>query len=118
MDETISRDELKAKIDRGDKFSLVETLAKEKFESGHLPKAVNVPPDQIKQNARQVLPDKNADIVVYCGSSTCTASEDAARELTALGYSRVRRYIGGKQDWTQAGLPVEREAQMASTASP
>src|SRR5262245_17255689 len=74
---------LKAKTDHRQKFHLVETLPHEKFESGHLPGAVNLPPDQIKQQAPRLLPDRNADIVVYCGNQTCTASEDAARELAS-----------------------------------
>jgi len=65
---TISRDELKQKIDRRDKFTLVETLAPDYFRQGHLPGAVNLPPDKVKELASKVLPDKNADIVVYCGS--------------------------------------------------
>jgi rhodanese-related sulfurtransferase len=65
---TITRDELKQKIDRRDKFTLVETLAPDSFRQGHLPGAVNLPPDKLKELAARVLPDKNADIVVYCGS--------------------------------------------------
>jgi len=65
---TITRDELKQKIDRRDKFRLVETLAPDYFRQGHLPGAVNLPPDRVKELAPQLLPDKDADIVVYCGS--------------------------------------------------
>jgi rhodanese-related sulfurtransferase len=65
---TISRDELKRKIDRRDKFTLVETLAPDAFRQGHLPGAVNLPPDKVKELAAKVLPDKDADIVVYCGN--------------------------------------------------
>jgi rhodanese-related sulfurtransferase len=65
---TISRDELKQKIDRHDKFTLVETLAPDYFRQGHLPGAVNLPPDKVNELASKVLPDKDADIVVYCGS--------------------------------------------------
>lgn len=66
---TISRDELKKKIDSKEKFLLVETLPAEKFKT-HLPGALNLPPDQVKQLAPQLLPDKNAEIVVYCASPT------------------------------------------------
>jgi rhodanese-related sulfurtransferase len=117
MSETINRNELKAKIDRGDKFWLAETLEWEKFENGHLPGAVHLPPDRIAEAAPKVLPDKAGEIVVYCSSPACTASEDAARELRGLGYRNVRRYVGGVQDWTQAGLPVEREPLTASAAA-
>jgi len=46
------------------------------------------------------------EVIVYCAGPTCHASENAARELTDLGYSNPRHYAGGKQDWQDAGLPV------------
>ncbi|HEV8370720.1 MAG TPA: rhodanese-like domain-containing protein [Pyrinomonadaceae bacterium] len=70
MVKTISRNELKEKIDRGDNFVLVETLAPTAYEHAHLPGAINMPPDQIKQLAAKLLPDKSADILVYCASPT------------------------------------------------
>lgn len=70
MTKTISRDELKEKIDRGDKFKLVETLAPTTYQHAHLPGAINMPPDQVGQLAANLLPDKQADIVVYCASPT------------------------------------------------
>ncbi|MGH9945794.1 MAG: rhodanese-like domain-containing protein [Pyrinomonadaceae bacterium] len=66
----ISRDELKAKIDSGDQFMLVETLAPAAFRHEHLPGAVNLPPDKVGALAPKLLPDKSADIVVYCASPT------------------------------------------------
>ena len=67
---TISREELKRKIDRGDPFLLVETLPAMAYLSAHLPGALNLPPDQVLKSAHLVLPDKSADIVIYCGSAT------------------------------------------------
>jgi len=67
---TISRDELKQKIDRKGKFLLVETLGKVAYDHEHLPGAINLPPDQVSSLAPTLLPDKNAEIVVYCGSPT------------------------------------------------
>ena len=63
---TISRDELKEKTERSDKFALVETLPRTSFEHAHLPGAINLPPEMIKELAPELLPDKNADIIVYC----------------------------------------------------
>ncbi|HEY0078799.1 MAG TPA: rhodanese-like domain-containing protein [Pyrinomonadaceae bacterium] len=63
---TIERDELKAKIDRGDEFVLVETLPVEYFRHSHLPGAINLPPDKVSELAPMLLPDREADIVVYC----------------------------------------------------
>ncbi len=62
---TISRDELKLKIDQRDKFLLVETLPKRSYQHAHLPGAINLPPNQVTQLAFTLLPDKTAEIVVY-----------------------------------------------------
>jgi len=67
---TISREELKQKIDRGDKFTLLETLRPIAYYQGHLPGAINLPPDEVLKRAEQLLPDKDAEIVVYCASPT------------------------------------------------
>jgi rhodanese-related sulfurtransferase len=110
MGETISRNELQAKIDRGDKFWLAETLEWEKFENGHLPGAVHLPPDRIAEAAPNVLPDKAGEIVVYCSSPACTASEDAARELSALGYRNVRQ-LRRPRPGSRPGMIVSRESK-------
>ena len=70
MAKTISRDELKEKMDRGDSFMLLETLPPTAYEHANLPGALNMPSDQVKQLAAKLLPDKQADIVVYCASPT------------------------------------------------
>ena len=67
---SISRDDLKMKIDRLEKFLLVETLPATSYHHAHLPGAINLPPDQVKQLAPTLLPDKAADIVVYCANPT------------------------------------------------
>lgn len=105
---SITRDELKQKIDRREPFVLIETLAPEQFRHAHLPGAVNAPPERLKELAPELVPNKQTEVVTYCASPECHASGDAARELTALGYTNVRHYAGGKQDWTAAGLPVAR----------
>jgi len=68
--DTISRDELKQKLDRGDHFLLVETLPENAYHHAHLPKAINVPREKLKELAPRLLPDRNAEIVVYCASPT------------------------------------------------
>ena len=67
---TISRDELRQKIDRKDNFLLVETLPSTDYHYNHLPGALNLPPDKIIELASLLLPDKGADIVVYCANPT------------------------------------------------
>jgi rhodanese-related sulfurtransferase len=66
MPHTITRDELKTKLDRGEKVRLVEALAPESFAKGHLPGAVNIPMDRVKELAPGLLPDKDAQVVTYC----------------------------------------------------
>ncbi|MFN2454419.1 MAG: rhodanese-like domain-containing protein [Pyrinomonadaceae bacterium] len=70
MGATITREELKGKMDRGEKFLLVETLAAEYYKHAHLPGAINLPPDSVAAQAPTLLPDKGAEIVVYCASPT------------------------------------------------
>jgi len=70
MIKTISRDELKQKLDRKDHFLLVETLPPTAYHHNHLPTAINLPPESVTLLAAQTLPDKNAEIVVYCASPT------------------------------------------------
>lgn len=107
MPETITRDELKERIDTGEPLFLVEVLRPQRFEEGHLPGAINIPLDRVEELAAQLLPDKDADVVTYCSSAECQSSAKAAERLTELGYRRVREYVEGKRDWTEAGLPME-----------
>ena len=103
----ISRDELHRSLVADDAPTLVEALGPAYFDDAHLPGAVNIPPDQVDRLALALLPDKDARIVVYC-SGTCHNSQIAAERLIDLGYRRVHVYLGGKEDWVEHGLPVER----------
>ncbi len=66
----ISREELKRKIDHKDNFRLVEALAPDKFRQAHLPGAINIPYDRVRELAPQLLPDKDAEIITYCAAAT------------------------------------------------
>ncbi len=70
MANTISRDELKQKIDHKDDFFLVEKLPATAYHHAHLPGAINLPPDYVTSDAAKLIPNKNAEIVVYCASPT------------------------------------------------
>lgn len=95
-------------MERGDDdFVLVDTLAAMYYRHSHLPGAINLPVEEIAARARDLLPDRQAEIVVYCMDAPCPSSERAARELAAMGYTNVRDYVGGKKDWLEAGLPGE-----------
>lgn len=62
---TISREDLKEKIDRGDEFVLVDTLGEQFYRHSHLPGAINLPLEEIGR-AEEEIPDKDTEIVVYC----------------------------------------------------
>ena len=96
------------------KATLVEALPEKYWRDWHLPGAKHLPHDQVRQLAPDVLPDLDAEIVVYCASSTCQNSHIAAKLLEQMGYANVAVYAGGKQDWQAAGLPVEQGAAMAA----
>jgi len=104
----ISTEELSQKIGDGS-FVLVDALAPMVYAHSHLPGAINVPPSDIDPSmiARRI-PDRDAEIVVYCTSPACQDSVETARRLQALGYTNVRRYAEGKNEWREAGLPLER----------
>jgi rhodanese-related sulfurtransferase len=86
---------------------LVEALGAGYYEDAHLPGAINIPPAQVDRLAAALLPDRQASIVVY-GSATGVSSAAVARRLEELGYGTVAVYRGGKEDWVEHGLPVDR----------
>lgn len=106
MTALITRDELQQEIAAGTVI-VVETLGSAYYEDAHLPGAINIPHTQVRELAPSLLRDRDAAIVTYCSNTACQNSEVAARQLAALGYGNVRKYAEGKQDWREAGLPVE-----------
>ncbi|PWE32518.1 sulfurtransferase [Maritimibacter sp. 55A14] len=107
MTDRISRDQLKAKLDRADVFVLVDTLPDTHYRKSHLPGAINIRSDDIVSEAPIRIPDRDTEIVVYCGNGPCMRSSLAADRLLQLGYRKVRDYHEGKADWIEARLPVE-----------
>jgi rhodanese-related sulfurtransferase len=106
MTTLISRDELRAAIEAGT-VTVVDALPEPRWAQQHLPGALNVAEDQVVEKASELLPNRDADIVVYCANATCHSSQAVASQLQRLGYTRVRKYREGIQDWVAAGLPVE-----------
>jgi rhodanese-related sulfurtransferase len=101
----ISREELKAKIDRDDDFKLVMVLGEWAYRAKHIPGSINIfAPGIIKEH---LYPGD--DIVIYCSNPICPASPYAYRLLKSAGYRHVRRYAGGLEDWEAAGYPLEGE---------
>ena len=107
MPDHITRETLHARLTSPGGPVLVEALGAAFYADAHLPGAVNIPPGQVDDLAPRLLPDLSADIVVYCGGSH-TSAVAVARRLQELGYAGVAVYEGGKEDWVEHGLPVER----------
>ena len=102
---TIGRDDLKAKLDRGDDFKLIMALNRWAFDAKHIPGSLHFDtPDELYAAVR---PDD--DVVVYCSNVDCLSSVALYRELVRRGYRSVRRYAGGLLDWEEAGLPLAGE---------
>jgi rhodanese-related sulfurtransferase len=100
---TIGRDELKAKLARGDDFKLIMALNRWAFDAKHILGSLHFDtPDELYT---AVKPDD--DVVVYCSNVDCLSSVALYRDLVRRGYRNVRRYAGGLLDWEDAGLPLE-----------
>ncbi|MEV0676130.1 rhodanese-like domain-containing protein [Actinosynnema sp. NPDC050436] len=108
----ITRDELRAGLEAGT-LVVVDTMPVAYYEKEHLPGAVNIPgfpyeeaAGSTDRHAPVVLPDRTADIVVYCANTPCRNSEFVGARLIELGYPNVRKYREGIEDWVAAGLPT------------
>ncbi|MCF6337074.1 MAG: rhodanese-like domain-containing protein [Gammaproteobacteria bacterium] len=107
MTPTITREHIKKNIDSNVIMTIIEALPKKYFESGHLPGALNIPHDEMRQKAPEMLEDTNAFIVVYCASAECQNSKIAMNTLQQMGYSNAYEYVEGKNHWLEAGFPVD-----------
>jgi rhodanese-related sulfurtransferase len=110
----ISREELHRRL-QDQSLTIVDVLPPESYNSAHIPGALSIPLDTLAVQARDVLPDPGAEIVVYCGNLKCDRSVQALHQLQELGYTNVRDYSAGIADWVEAGEPTE---SLAETAPP
>ncbi|MGQ0576597.1 MAG: rhodanese-like domain-containing protein [Pseudonocardia sp.] len=106
MTPTITRDELRDAIAAGT-VTVVDALPQSYYAQAHLPGAVNLVEADVADRAATLLPDRAAAIVAYCSNVSCSNSQAVASRLEQLGYSHVRKYREGIQDWVEAGLPTE-----------
>jgi rhodanese-related sulfurtransferase/polyisoprenoid-binding protein YceI len=109
----ISRDEIKAKLDAGRPFLLIDVLPAEFYEEAHLPgaKVACVYEVNFLDQVRTLAPDKDSPIVLYDSGPQNLASATAAEKLLNAGYLHVYDYRGGIEDWLAAGFSVEGNRQ-------
>ena len=103
---TIEREDLKAKLDRGDDFKLIMAMHEWGFRVAHIPGSLHY---NTVEDAKEAL-DLDDEIVVYCTDPACVASQFAYQWLVEAGYTNVRRYEGGLSDWAAAGYTLEGES--------
>lgn len=99
----ITLDELKEKVDRGDRFQLVMVLDEWAFRAKHIPGSIHIP---VVGGSFESL-SRDDEVVVYCSGIPCPASRLAFKRLLSRGYQRVRLFAGGLAEWEDAGYPVE-----------
>lgn len=100
-------EEVKKRLDRGDKFALVDVREDNEWAKGHLPGAVHLSKGIIERDIEAAVPDKNAEIILYCGGGFRSAL--AADNLQKMGYKKVISMDGGWRGWTEAGHPTAKE---------
>ena len=103
----ISRESLQQKIESCADFVLVDALSPMSYATSHLPGAINLPPESVDGRAQRRIPDRSTEVIVYCSDAACNSSIIVANRLIELGYENVSHYAEGKNDWVEAGLPLE-----------
>jgi rhodanese-related sulfurtransferase len=97
-------EQVKAKLDRGDKFHLIDVREESEFAKDHLPKAVHLGKGIIERDIEEKIPDTKAEIVLYCGGGFRSAL--TADNLQKMGYTNVISMDGGIRDWREKGYPT------------
>jgi rhodanese-related sulfurtransferase len=91
-----------------DSIILLDAQAPGWYERERIPGALRALPEDLDSLADCLPHGRDTQVVVYCWDLSCSGSAVIAQMLVERGYRRVRRYRGGKRDWIEAGLPVER----------
>ena len=102
--DTITKEELAAKIKNNKQIQIVNVLSPEHYNLGSIKGSRKIPLTELDKRFNEL--DKKKEIITYCASYDCPASGQAAEKLASLGFN-VRAYEGGIKEWKQAGLPTE-----------
>ena len=97
-------DDVKKKLDRGEKFHLVDVREESEFSVDHLPGAVHLGKGVIERDVETKYPDVAAPLVLYCGGGFRSAL--AADNLQKMGYTNVLSMDGGIRGWREKGYPL------------
>jgi len=97
-------DDVKAKLDRGEKFLLVDVREESEYAADHLPGAIHLGKGIIERDIESRVPDQKTPLVLYCGGGFRSAL--AADNLQKMGYTNVISMDGGIRDWREKRYPL------------
>ncbi len=100
-------DEVKARLDRGEKLQLIDVREESEYAKDHLPGAVHLGKGIIERDVEQRFPDAAAEIILYCGGGFRSAL--AADNLQKMGYTKVISMDGGVRGWRDKGHPMTKD---------
>ena len=105
---TITADELKAKMDADETLNLIDLRDTERYEHNHIAGAINVPyDDKFVETAQKILHDKDVAIVLYADFAGKPECPTAVTKLAELGYQDVKCFDAGLHGWMEAGHRLE-----------
>jgi len=97
--------EVKAKLDRGERFHFIDVREDHEFAKDHAKGAVHLGRGILERDIETAIPEKTAEIVLYCGGGYRSAL--AAESLQRMGYTNVSSMDGGIRGWREAAYPLE-----------
>ena len=100
-------DEVKQKLDHGDKVLLVDVREESEFAKDHLPGAIHLGKGVIERDIEARVPDVKTPMILYCGGGFRSAM--AADNLQKMGYTNVLSMDGGVREWREKNYPMTRE---------
>jgi rhodanese-related sulfurtransferase len=100
-------DDIKKRLDRGDKFVLIDVREESEFAKDHLPHAIHLGKGIIERDIETNFPDLTTEMVLYCGGGYRSAL--AADNLQKMGYKNVISMDGGVREWREKKYPVSSE---------
>jgi rhodanese-related sulfurtransferase len=100
----VSVDETRRKLDSS-KATVLDVREESEWNAGHVRGAEHLGKGIIERDIEAKVPDKNAEIILYCGGGFRSAL--SADNLQKMGYSNVYSMAGGWRAWQESGGPVK-----------
>ena len=100
----VTPQQVKADMDANKPVILLDVRDSVEFDAGHLPKAMNISRGLLEYKVGIMIPDRNANIVLYCRTDARSALATAV--LQEMGYTKVRNMTGAFKAWGEAGYPI------------